>query len=122
MPYFYKYLHSDWVVESVEPRPDLLAFAYWSETDAPASKPDKGGVLPEPVAVVNDSPDPQPIIESAPAPEAVAVPEPVTEPTPAADPVPASEPAPADDVKPAPVKKAPAKKAPAKPATKKAAE
>jgi hypothetical protein len=37
--HYYKYLHSDWVIESQEPRPDLLEWAYWSEIDAPASKP-----------------------------------------------------------------------------------
>ncbi|WP_280412543.1 hypothetical protein [Nocardia asiatica] len=39
--HYYQYLHDpDFVIESEEPRPDLLEWAYWSEIDAPVkSKP-----------------------------------------------------------------------------------
>ncbi|MGW5519994.1 hypothetical protein [Nocardia africana] len=70
MPYFYKYLgdDQDLVVESEDPRPDLLEWAYWTEIDAPAPKFNEGGIVPPaPVAVVNDSPEPERIIEPAPA-------------------------------------------------------
>ncbi len=39
--HYYQYLHDpEWVIESAEPRTDLLAWAYWSEIPAPAPKPE----------------------------------------------------------------------------------
>ncbi|WP_068059382.1 hypothetical protein [Nocardia xishanensis] len=42
MSYCYKYLgdDQDLVVESDEPRPDLLEWAYWAEVPAPVVKPE----------------------------------------------------------------------------------
>lgn len=34
--HYYRYLHDGRIIESDEPRPDLLEWAYWSEVDAPA--------------------------------------------------------------------------------------
>lgn len=37
--HYYQYLHDpSWVIESEEPRPDLLEWAYWTEIPAPAQK------------------------------------------------------------------------------------
>jgi hypothetical protein len=56
VPYFYEYQGDDQhlVVESDEPRPDLLEWAYWSEIPAP-TKP-KAASKPEP----EPTPDPEP--------------------------------------------------------------
>ncbi|WP_063023828.1 hypothetical protein [Nocardia niwae] len=63
MPYFYEYQgdDQDLVVESDEPRPDLLEWAYWSEIPAPtkqaAPKVDKDVPI---VAHKDDEPEPKP--------------------------------------------------------------
>jgi len=44
--HYYQYSHNpSWIVESETPRPDLLAWAYWSEVEAPAKVAD---TKPEP--------------------------------------------------------------------------
>jgi hypothetical protein len=58
VPYIYEYLgeDQDLVVESDEPRPDLLEWAYWREIPAPAAK-----AKPEPVETVEATPAVKPV-------------------------------------------------------------
>ncbi|WP_043654355.1 hypothetical protein [Nocardia thailandica] len=79
MPYFYRYLHDpDWVIESEDPRPDLLDWAWWTEIPAPA-KPKPAPVPPpapesepEPVGDSDEAPEPQPEPEAKPAAKSTA--------------------------------------------------
>ncbi|WP_280389803.1 hypothetical protein [Nocardia wallacei] len=70
MPYFYEYTggDQDLVVESDEPRPDLLEWAYFRQVDAPAIAPAKA----EPKADPEPEPeqDSEPVEEAKPAPRA----------------------------------------------------
>ncbi|MFC4128915.1 hypothetical protein [Nocardia rhizosphaerae] len=60
MPHFYRYLHDpSWVIESEEPRPDLLEWAWWTEIEAPA-KP-----KPEPAPEPEPEPEPEPAAKPA---------------------------------------------------------
>ncbi|MBF6326583.1 hypothetical protein IU451_29225 [Nocardia cyriacigeorgica] len=51
--HYYQYLHDPaWVIASEEPRPDLLAWAYWSEVDGPAKAKPAPVSEPEPDRLV----------------------------------------------------------------------
>ncbi len=77
MPHFYRYLHDpSWVVESKDPRPDLLEYAYWTEIEAPVKpKPTPAPKL-EPVEPVEPAGD----TDATPEPEPEAEPKPVAKP------------------------------------------
>ncbi|WP_306365311.1 hypothetical protein [Nocardia sp. CC227C] len=63
--HYYKYLHSDWVIASETPRPDLLEWAYWTEI------PESEVPQPEPHEHVHlaatSEPEPEPEPEAKPA-------------------------------------------------------
>jgi hypothetical protein len=68
--HYYQYLHDpDFVIESEEPRPDLLEWAYWAEIPAPARKPE-----PEPTPEFVSEPDREPEAEPQPVVKAVRKP------------------------------------------------
>ncbi|MET8430157.1 hypothetical protein [Nocardia sp. NPDC004860] len=71
--HYYKYLHSNRVIESEQPRPDLLEWAYWSEIDAPAKEPTREPVRePAPEPSAGGQAEPEPDAEPAAEPKPVA--------------------------------------------------
>ncbi len=71
MPYFYEYRgdDQDLVVESDEPRPDLLEWAYWEQVDAPTRPAASVSRLDGHDVTADDHENRIALLEAGPAPE-----------------------------------------------------